>query len=220
MLLLKIFLFALLLIIGILLGYALITLIGIIVPSNKKFKPAENGITIYISTNGLHTDFILPCVNDFFDWTKWVSNQDYSSDLSKDHYLSFGWGDRAIYLDLDSWDNLTVALTLKTLLWPTPTLMRLTAHEDLPQNKKMIHQTSITQEQYIKLCQYIFDTFTLDSGKKEIRIEGVEGVSFTANDNFYQANGKYHAFNTCNNWVNRGLRQIGVRTALWSPLYN
>ena len=125
MLLLKIFLFALLLIIGILLSYALLTLIGIIVPSNKKFKPAENGITIYISTNGLHTDFILPCVNDFFDWTKWVSNQDYSSELSKDHYLSFGWGDRAIYLDLDSWDNLTIALTLKTLLWPTPTFCLL-----------------------------------------------------------------------------------------------
>ena len=31
-----------------------------------------------------------------------------------------------------------------------------------------------------------------------------------------RANKKYHVFNTCNNWVNRGLKKTGIRTAVWT----
>ncbi|MEM9821782.1 MAG: TIGR02117 family protein [Bacteroidota bacterium] len=220
MLLLKILLYLLLVIAGILLGYALLTLIGYLVPYNRKFRPAEEGIDIYIGTNGLHTDFILPCRNHCFDWTQWIANKDFLTELSENTFLSFGWGDKAIYLDLPSWEKLTVGLTLKTLLWPTPTIMRLTAHKTLPQDKKELYPTRITEKQYKALCHYIFDTFALDQSKNVMRIPKVEGKTFTPNDNFYQSKGQYHAFNTCNTWVNKGLRRVGVRTALWSPFYS
>jgi hypothetical protein len=39
----------------------------------------------------------------------------------------------------------------------------------------------------------------------------------TAKSSCYEAVGSYHAFNTCNLWTNRVFKQIGVKTALWSP---
>jgi hypothetical protein len=35
---------------------------------------------------------------------------------------------------------------------------------------------------------------------------------------FYEANGPYSAFYTCNSWTGEALRAAGVKTGLWTPL--
>ena len=45
----------------------------------------------------------------------------------------------------------------------------------------------------------------------------IPGKSYGPTDHFYEGTGKYHAFNTCNMWTNRVLKETGVRTAAWSP---
>ena len=40
---------------------------------------------------------------------------------------------------------------------------------------------------------------------------------YDANDAFYEALGGYNAFETCNTWAGRGLRQAGLPVSRWTP---
>ena len=43
-------------------------------------------------------------------------------------------------------------------------------------------------------------------------------VTYGASDRFYAATGRYHLFNTCNQWTGRGLARAGVPVGIWTPL--
>jgi len=205
-----------LLIIAMLILYLFAIPIGAIIPVNLKYRPAKKGIDIYLTTNGMHTDFVLPTQNHLFDWAKIIDSEPFEKDTKAYPFLGLGWGDWGFYIDLDLWENLTAKLAAKTLLNPTtPTLMHITGYEELPHEKLRVEKVSISNEQYLKLCDFILSGFAL---KPNQSIDLLPGLSYTEHDNFYKGTGHYHALHTCNYWVNKGLRRIGVRTALWSPL--
>lgn len=198
-----------------LLSYGLLALLGAIIAVNKKFRPASTGIELYLSTNGMHTDFILPLQNELFDWTKYIDVQKFALNTNQIIGLGIGWGDKAVHLDIAEWSELTLKMGLSTLLLPTPTILHLTAYDQFPTEHLKIRKTKITKAQYLQLCQFILSYFAVDTQQQK---QFIEGGGYTLNDIFYHANGQYHAFYTCNTWVNHGLRTIGVRTALWTPL--
>lgn len=133
--------------------------------------------------------------------------------LATDTFLSFGWGDKAIYLDIAEWSELTLGLACRTLFSPTPALMHINASQHLPATN--ISHTRISKEQYADLCAYIFQTFNLDTAGK---VKLIPERGYTKNDQFYEAVGRYHAFNTCNTWANEALKGIGDRTAKWTSV--
>ena len=200
---------------GLVLGYFLLTLLGMLIPMNRNFKKITNGINIGISTNGMHTDFILPIKNEIFDWTKIIDMANYDLSINSDTKLGIGWGDKAIYLDIETWGELTLKMGLATLFLPTPTILHVTAYKQLPTETLKVRYTSVSASQYLQLCHYISAYFKMDGQQK---VQLIENAGYMPNDNFYHAIGKYHAFQTCNTWVNKGLRQVGIKTALWSPL--
>lgn len=216
MLILKIIGVIILVLIGIIIAYLLLLPLGAIIPINRKYAATKNGIDIYVSTNGMHVDFILPTQNHLFDWTKIADSKPFDKDLSEYPYLGIGWGDWGFYIELDEWKNLTAKLALKTLLNPTTTtLMHITGYNQLPDDSLKVEKIALSYSQYVHLCGYIYKYFKLDSNQ-EIML--LPELGYTPNDNFYKAIGSYHALHTCNYWVNKGLKKIGVRTALWSPL--
>jgi uncharacterized protein (TIGR02117 family) len=76
-------------------------------------------------------------------------------------------------------------------------------------------KTRISHEQYRRLVDHVLGSFRRDEGGRFSRIE--QGA-YGANDAFYHAHGSYHALNTCNCWVGRGLKAAGVRTGWFTPL--
>ncbi len=201
--------------IGFILSYLLLAIIGVLIPINRKFIAPTNGIDLYLSTNGMHISFILPCKNEVFDWTKVIDATNFDLPLIETTLLSFGWGDKAIYLDIVEWSELTVKMGLETLFLPTPTILQVTAHQQLPIDKLTIKKTRISAQQYQQLCQFILASFSVDTVQT---IQLIPEAGYTPNDNFYHAAGKYHLFYTCNTWVNQALRKIGVRTTLWTTV--
>ncbi|MEM6321655.1 MAG: TIGR02117 family protein [Bacteroidota bacterium] len=197
---------------------AILLFLGILIPKNRAFNKQTEGVTIYLSSNGFHTDFVLPIQQTCFSWQPFVDFDKYAI-LNKDSgYLGIGWGDRAIYLDLADWSELTLKMAVKTMFWPTPTTMHVTAYNQLPKNEVRIKQfqaITISTSQYLQLCCYILGFFEVNAQQK---IQLIEGKGYTEKDNFYEAVGKYHLFNTCNTWVSRGLARIGVRAPFWTPL--
>lgn len=203
----------LLIVLTVLVAYALLLLFGAIIPSNAHFQADKNGMDLYIHTNGMHASFILPAKNAAFDWTPIIRPDLFEIKGSSETFLGFGWGDRAIYLDIVEWNELTVGLAFRTLFLPTTPLMHIEAYQQLPTTN--ILQTRVSKEQYINLCKFIHQTFALDQANQ---VKLIPGRGYTNNDQFYEAVGKYHAFNTCNTWAYRALKQIGVRTASWTSI--
>lgn len=197
----------------ILVAYALLSLLGALIPVHSNFTPSKEGVDLRVHTNGMHISFILPTQNKFFDWTDKIDPGLFEIKAFSSSFLSFGWGDQAIYLDIVEWNELSFRLGFRTLFIPTPAIMHVKAHLHLPSENIM--QTRISREQYLQLCQFILKTFCLDQQQK---VQLIPGVGYTPNDQFYLAEGKYHAFNTCNTWAYKGLKKIGVRTALWASI--
>ncbi|MEL6123662.1 MAG: TIGR02117 family protein [Bacteroidota bacterium] len=196
------------------LAYIFVGLLGSIIPLNAQYRHGKEFIDVYISSNGVHTDIVLPAVDALMDWREVLDDDAYAVPFSSYSYLGFGWGDKGFYLDTPTWAELSPKVAIRAMLWPTPTLMHVTSIPRLPADgAKHMESLSLTAEQYHHLCSYILSSFDRTSGDVQLR----KGSGYTPNDNFYTAVGKYHAFNTCNFWVNRVLIQLGVRTSLWSP---
>lgn len=205
-----------LVILGILIGLLLLIPVGTIIPINRKYQPVINGVNIYLSSNGMHTDFIVPTQNNLFDWTTLIDSQPYEKDLTQYPYLGIGWGDWNFYVELDAWENLTPQLAARALLNPkTKTLMHITAYDELPTPERRVEKVSISPQQYLSLCTFIQSGFCFND-QEEVQL--LTGLGYEPTDNFYKATGSYHYFHTCNYWVNKGLKKIGVRTSLWTPI--
>jgi len=149
-----------------------------------------------------------------FDWTQMLDSAPYAKPLSQYRYLAVGCGDRGFYLELETWAELSWRIAAKALLVPTQMIMHVIGYDALPKDQK-VREVTLTSNQYTNLCKFIYESFALD---KEQGVQLIPDVGYTENDNFYQAIGVYHAFHTCNYWVNKGLKKIGVRTSFWSPM--
>ena len=203
-------------ILGILAAYLLLIPLGSIIPINRNYRPTTDGVDIYLSTNGMHVDFVVPTQNNLFNWADFIDSQPFDKTLENYPFLGIGWGDWGFYIELDEWDNLTAKLAAKTLLNPyTKTLMHITGHNKLPHENRRIEKVSLTNQQYLDLCTFMKSGFAYTEDQA---IQLLPNLGYAPNDNFYKGSGHYHAFHTCNYWVNKGLKKIGVRTSLWTPI--
>ena len=81
--------------------YWMLCLIGILIPCNRNFKPSDQGIDVYISSNGLHTDIIVPFQNEHFDWRKILNDPTHQNLNLQSNFLGFGLGEKSVYLDIN-----------------------------------------------------------------------------------------------------------------------
>jgi len=72
---------------------------------------------------------------------------------------------------------------------------------------------SASPEQYRRLAAALRDGFRLQNG----RAVAVAGTHYHSNDAFYEAEGRYHLFNTCNTWLNGKLTRSGMKGVVWTP---
>ena len=191
--------------------YGIAVLAGMLITVNKSFTQDEKGIDIFISTNGLHTTFILPSVNASFNWLSFLNTPAINNCCPA--YLSFGWGDKAIYVEVPEWSQLTLSVGFRSLFLPTPPIFKIVALNTLPEER--MARIRITPEQYEDLCDFIRDSFERNEEKK-LQFLHLDG--YAENDFFFDARGQYHAFNTCNTWTNKGLQKTGIRASLWATL--
>jgi uncharacterized protein (TIGR02117 family) len=195
--------FSLLLLIAIPITYLLIALLLSYIPVNSTTSKPEK--TIFLGTNGVHLDLILP-----------ISEMDSSllRDLdfqASDSFLAFGWGDENFYLHTPTWSDLTLNRAVHALFMDNTTLMHLSPYKTRRQNWAEI---KLDQHQLEALLSYLRGTFQQSGeGKKVI----IAGHSYGYGDSFYKAHGSYSFRKTCNTWVNSGLKESGLPACYWTP---
>ncbi len=182
--------------------------------AGDKARPAPGeGVTVYLLTNGVHTDLVLPVRSPQMDWTRLISYADTPANDTSREFVGFGWGDKGFYLDTPTWAELKLSTGLKAMFWLSTTAMHTTFHHR-PEVGEDCVRLNLTHAEYDRLVRFIQERFQLDA---QGRPQHISGHSYGQYDAFYEADGTYNLFDTCNTWTNEGLKVAGQRAALWTP---
>ena len=101
---------------------------------------------------------------------------------------------------------------LKAASGLSTTAMHVTFYKDLKESKSC-KKLQISSDNYKKLILFINESFQTKSGEfLKIETEAVYGK----HDVFYEANGSYSLFYTCNSWANQALKAANQKAALWT----
>lgn len=181
-------------------------------PVNRGFVEAADGVAIYVRTNGVHAEIVVPTRAAGVDWSIDHPSQHFRRLDAPLAWIAFGWGDRDFYLNTPTWRE----LRLRTALVALSGLGRGAMHvEYLDRPETYASQrVRISPAQYRRLVEYLRASFRRDTEGRPIRIDA---PGYFDTDAFYEAIPVYTFWYTCNEWVRRGLAEAGVRTAAWAP---
>lgn len=196
--------------------YLGITYLLFFLPVNK--NAAEEGpdeVSIYIMTNGVHTDIVVPVKNEIMDWSKITRFQDTESKDSTFRYVAFGWGDKGFYLETPQWSDLKFSTAFKAMFHLGSTAMHIDFCRDMIPGEKC-KEIQISKAQYQKLVKYLKDSFEYDPNGQPIQII-THNDGYGRDDAFYEAKGAYDLFNTCNTWANSALKSCDQKACWWTP---
>ena len=196
----------------ILLLYFVAALILSAIPVNTNRQPGGD-ITIYLRTNGVHTDYIFPVENEIMDWEKIIDSSYTLSKRGNYEYISFGWGDLEFYRNTPEWNDLTFPTAMQAVFLPTPSAMHI-EFEPVPRFDQPTVPIKITHNEYRTLVEYVQWSFQKDfSGN----VKPVPDLHYNQNDAFFYAKRSLNSFYTCNTWINNGLKEAGLPACLWTP---
>ena len=153
------------------------------------------GNKIYITKDLIHADYVFfsKDVKDLFPSDK--------------KYVKVGWGDRKIFLETKSWNELKLIDFMMAFFGLNKTVLRIEYLDDLPFDSKPLE---INERQLNVIKIHIKNSYNgkLIEKQKEYYQIG----------DYYESNLKYNCFTNCNNWVNYGLRLAQVTNRIWCPI--
>lgn len=201
-------------ILGIVIIYVILGLLIPYIPVSAKDDGQKKEVPIYIYTNGVHTDIVMPVKNDLQDWSRKIPFANTKSKKTDYQYVGIGWGDKGFYLDTPTWADLKLSTAVKAAFWLSDSAMHCTYYNTMKEGEdcKMI---MISRGQYENLVKYVEDKFDRDQNGNFILIP--TNAVYGDNDAFYDAKGTYSFLYTCNTWSNNALKAAGQKAALWTP---
>jgi uncharacterized protein (TIGR02117 family) len=179
-----------------------------VVPVNRDFQAASNGISIAVCSNGIHTDFVLPVKTGEVDWSAVFPPQHYPVDVARFDHIGIGWGDLDFYKSTPSWADFDIGIALKALTGLGPAALHV-QYRPGPGATEDCRAMTISVSQYRALGDYI--------GASMASPGWPAAPGYGATDLFYAAHGRFSLFETCNVWVGKGLKAAGLPTGLWTP---
>ena len=183
----------------------------IVVPAEAN---APQEIPIYLLTNGVHTDIVMPVKTAVIDWSK---KMPFHNTLGKDtsmNFLAIGWGDKGFYLQTPTWADLKFSVAFKATFGLSTSALHATYYKAMKLGEDCVTM-NISKAQYSRLITFIEESLQTDENGNYIFIptDQVYGKA----DAFYEANGSYNLTHTCNTWTNNALKAAGQKAAWWTP---
>lgn len=188
--------------------YLMAGLIGGAIPSNRAWTAPQSGVTIWVETNGVHTDIVVPKVAAGVDWRPLLRPRDLRDPRFAGYgYAAIGWGERAFYLQTRTWADVRPRTVLGAALGSRRTLMHV-EHLPRPRAAADVRPVTLRPEEYRRLAAFLRASFA----ERPAHLPG-----YGAYDAFYEARGRYSAVATCNAWTGDALHHAGVRVGWWTP---
>ncbi len=179
---------------------------------NSNVTQKNKDIEIFLLSNGIHTDIVLPIRNKHKDWSKEILFQHTKSKDSLVRYLAFGWGDKGFYLNTPEWSDLTATTAFSAAFGLSSSAMHTTFYQKMKVGNDC-KKIKISGSEYQRLILYISNSFMKNTQNQFILIPN----NYYGNrDAFYEANGSYNLFYTCNTWANNALKVANQKASLWT----
>lgn len=193
-------------------GYLLAAAVGGLVPVNADFRPDPNGIPIYLRTNGVHAELVLPTSAAGIDWSEDHPASDMRALAAPLPWIAFGWGDAGFFATTPTWSDLR----------PGTALVALSGRGDGAMHVEYLavpsayagRELRLSRAQYLRLVEFVRASFERDAAGRPRRLAA---PGYFDRDAFYAARPRYTFWFTSNEWVRRALAHAGVRTPLWAP---
>jgi len=176
----------------------------------KKYNNLE--YEIYLKSNGVHTDIVLPIDNNIIYWPNLFPFENTISKSKDFNYIAIGWGDKGFYLDTPTWSELKVSTALVAGLGIGKTALHITYYKDMQEDDLTI-KVPISKEQYASIVSTVKKNLQYDDKGKSINIK--TNAQYGENDAFYEAIGSYSIFHTCNTWTNNTLKEAMLPSSKW-----
>ncbi|APA00826.1 TIGR02117 family protein [Flavobacterium commune] len=208
----KILLKLVLFLLGLILLYVIVAylLSKITIEKETDTKPE---VEIFILTNGVHTDIVMPTISEQMDWSQQIQFKNTQAADSTYNYIAMGWGDKGFYLETPEWSDLKASVALKAVSGLSTTAIHATYYKQMKLGNDC-KSMRISKEQYQRLITYITNSFQKDASGNFIPI--ITDANYGKTDAFYEANGSYSIFKTCNSWTNSALKACGQKCCLWT----
>ena len=181
---------------------------------NKHTEDTDE-VSIYIFSNGVHTDLVLPIKNSTMDWSQVIKFEHTTGKDSTANFIAFGWGDKGFYLETPTWSDLKISTAFKAAFALSESAIHTTFFSEMSEGSNCI-KINISENNYKKLVQYIYNSFETDVNNQPINIHTT--AVYGTNDTFYEGAGTYSLFYTCNTWANNGLKACKQKAGLWALL--
>ena len=179
--------------------------------------PPGDGVTIFVRSNEIHTDLVLPvaCDNPVIDWRQRFPPAHFARDVQLDRFVAVGWGNRAFYVETPTWADFKISTAAGALFWPSETVLHVEYLYDAAAGDDF-RAVRLSRDQYRELVEFVVSSI----GEPDERgaAQPATSITYGSSDRFYIATGRYHLFNTCNQWTGRGLSRAGVPVGIWTPL--
>jgi uncharacterized protein (TIGR02117 family) len=169
-------------------------------PPNNLFPPGPNepSRTIYLVSHGWHAGIVVKRT----DIPAGIWPQ--QNEFPEAEYLELGWGDKDYYMT----PKPNLGITLKAGLLPTASVLHVVGFRGpvtgyFPSSE--VIRIDLSEAGFQHLCRYLEKSYALD----ETGLSQPLGPSLYGNGQFYLSRETYHAFNTCNAWTAKALREAG-----------
>ncbi len=199
---------------GLILFYFGAGVAGSLIPANADWKQPDDGVTIFVRTNGVHTWLVVPKQAAGVDWGP-IADPSHIRDARFGHgdYLAIGFGNRDFYLNTPTWWELRPSTAFAAAFGRGPALMHV-QHVWNPRADADQHAIRLGREAYLRLAAHMRQSFVLDAAGEG---RPLIGRGYVRSDVFYEAQGRYDGRRTCNEWTGEALRAAGVKVGVWTP---
>jgi uncharacterized protein (TIGR02117 family) len=192
--------------------YVAAALVLALVPVNAAFRMAADGVRVYLRSNGVHADLVLPTRTAWHDFAAEFPPQHTAALRDALPWVAFGWGDRDFMIETPTWRDLRFATAANALLGRGRGAMHV-EYVEAPERYR-VYGLRVDPAQYERLVARVRAGFERDV---DGRPRHIARPGFGANDAFYASTVDWTVVLTCNEWVRRVLAESGVRTAAWAP---
>lgn len=169
-------------------------------------------IEAYVTSNGVHTDLVLPLRAGGIDWTQVFDPAHFGTLPADAAFVAIGWGDREFYLNTPRWRDLTLGRALGAVSGTGRSLLHVTWLRRADLGARTWH-LPLSPEQADRLRAHVLRTLAPGPDGRAVAVPGHYGAA----DAFFEARGAYDLFTTCNTWTGDALRQAGVPMSRWTP---
>jgi len=205
--------FTILAVASVLAASGLAILAGALPLQSGRAGPDESAVTVFVMTNGFHTDIVVPTVGAAKDWRPVLATSPITRHSLDAPWIAFGWGSQTAYTQLGRFADLSAGLMLKAIAFDRSVvhlqpLVAIRAGEG-------IRRFTLSEVGYRALVEHVESSLQPgEAGEPVVLPDPTHGTG----DAFLRGRDRFWLLRSCNVWVGEALRKAGLPVGLWTPL--